>query len=296
MKSVSSKVRRARPLLGTFVEITAQGEDESLLRRAVEKAFAAVYLIHQLMNFHDSKSDVGRLNSSAASSPVSVHPLTWAVLKAAKQFSMMTAGALDITVPPRWREKQLAAAETDPKTYGDWNDIILTNRTEVFFCRPLLIDLGGIAKGFAVDRATETLTEEGVEGGVVNAGGDLRVFGRDWHTVQIRHPLDLAPSGREIRLRERSLATSAVPQGHPNFSNTRPFVDGRTGRVITASLSATVTASDCMTADALTKAAIIMGRQAIPLLRQHGASALLLCGDSSTCEFLSKDETHRYQA
>jgi len=102
----ADSILRARPLLGTFVEIAAAGVARSDLEAAVEAAFAAVATVHRLMSFHDPASDVSRLNRAAPvlgrarGRAVPVHPFTWQVLAAAADMSWRSAGLFDITVAP----------------------------------------------------------------------------------------------------------------------------------------------------------------------------------------------------
>jgi thiamine biosynthesis lipoprotein len=182
------------------------------------------------------------------------------------------------------------------KFCGDWRDIILSPNGAVHFRRPLLIDLGGIAKGFAVDRATEVLIRAGARGGVINAGGDLRVFGPEPHIVDIRHPLDPGRCARRIVLRDGSIATSVAQNGHADFANQNLFLDGRTRMPILSRMSATICARDCVTADALTKIALAMRHEARPILRKHRARAFLFSGETAACKFLDGYETKRRQA
>ena len=296
MKSVLSEVRRARPLLGTFVEITAQGVDETRLHRAVDEAFSVVCAVHRLMNFHDPGSDVGRLNAGAARIPLRVHPWSKRVLLAARNFSSETGGAFDITAESCRRDRRFLPEKGSHNFCGDWRDIIFAPSGRVYFRRPLLIDLGGIAKGFAVDRATEALIGAGVRAGVVNAGGDLRVFGPEPRIVHIRHPLDPGHRSRTISMRESSLATSVGYNRVADFANQRPLIDGRTDRPILDNLSASVCAPDCMTADALTKLVLTMRSEAKPILRRHHARAFLLNGDPWMSECLGEHEAKRHQA
>lgn len=285
MKPVLSEIRRARPLLGTFVEITAQGPGETFLHRAINEAFSAVGAVHCLMSVHDPASDVSRLNAQAARRPIRVHSWTRRVLLAAKQFSRETGGAWDMTVACVPPEK--GACDSS----GNWRDIIVGHDGRVYFRRPLLIDLGGIAKGFAVDRATETLIGAGVYSGVVNAGGDLRVFGSKPRTVHIRHPLGPGRWGRTISLRENSLATSATPGRGGDFANQNPVIDGRTHRPVPGNLSASVCARDCMTADALTKLVLTMRHEAEPILRRHQARAFFSLANQMGPSFPSPESS-----
>jgi thiamine biosynthesis lipoprotein len=171
------EVRRCRPLLGTFVEITGRGRDEGLLARGIEAGFDAIGRVNRLMSFHDPLSDVSRMNRDAFPRGVIVHPWTWQVVKAAKRFAEESHGTFDITVAPlltKWsylpgRCYQFSQTATS-------RDIFLRRNYEVFFRRHLVVDLGGIAKGFAVDRAVKALKDNGITAGIVNAGGDLRSF------------------------------------------------------------------------------------------------------------------------
>jgi hypothetical protein len=128
---------------------------------------------------------------------------------------------------------------------------LINKDDHVRFRRPVTIDLGGIAKGFAVDRAVEALQKAGAISGIVNAGGDLRVFGEHAQEVQIRHPLYPGRTAGMVRLRDRALATSARYFAPALF-------DGRSRQPLPDEISVTVAARDCLTADALTKIALAL--------------------------------------
>jgi thiamine biosynthesis lipoprotein len=199
-------------------------------------------------------------------------------LKSAQEFSRNTDGIFDITMAGqlvKWNYLPRYGARFGR---GSWRDIILESTGHVRFRRPLLIDFGGIAKGFAVDRAVEILKRKRVMAGIVNAGGDLRVFGSASQLVHLRHPKQPNRAAGAVRLRERAIATSGI-----YFSRTKncrrcvsPILDARTGRAACELISVTVGAADCMTADALTKVVFALRGEAAPLLARYSADALLL--------------------
>lgn len=283
------EVRRARPLLGTFVEICARAPNESLARAAIERAFGAVVCVHVLMSFHEPASDVSRLNREAARRSVKVHHWSARVLRVAQRFARASDGAFDITVADELRRARLLPDEGMRACSGTWRDIVITRDNHVRFQRPLVIDLGGIAKGFAVDRAIDALRAAGAISGIVNAGGDLRVFGERPELVQIRDAKDPARVGGAVVLRNRALATSAL-----YFSNA--LFDGRDRSALRDEVSATVSANDCMTADALTKIAIVLRNDARRILQAHAADAFLLEPDAEVCWLNRFDAAQRYQA
>ncbi len=251
-------IRRCRPLLGTFVEITADRP------AAIDAGFAAVARVHVLMSAHDPASDVSRANAAAHRAPVAVDPLTAEVVAAALAWAAASDGGFDPTVGGRQRAAgQLPVHAGDPAPDGEatWRDISLDDG-QLRFARPLALDLGGIAKGFAVDRAVAALRAAGATAGLVNAGGDLAGFGADW-------PVTLVGSDRDAvattRVRDAALATSAgTPAAADRFAHL-PF------RLATID-SATVTAPRCIDADVLAKLVIAGHPRAGDCLARAGAS------------------------
>jgi thiamine biosynthesis lipoprotein len=275
-------------LLGTFVEIAVAGAPRPILHAAVETAFGAVAEVHALMSFHDRRSDVSRLNGEAGTRAVRVHAWTFAVLEAALEFNRRSKGAFDIAVAPvlqrmrilpRPRTARAAKGGRDATTA----DIELLPCDRVRFQQPdVRIDLGGIAKGFAVDRAIDVLRGLGIEHGVVNAGGDLAAFG-DPEMVHLRHPRDPARLLGCVAIRNQALASSG--RRFDPFRSARTtgcaIVDPRTRQPIGAIDAVTVCAPICMVADALTKVVMVAGTSMAGLLDHYRASALVVTAHES---------------
>jgi thiamine biosynthesis lipoprotein len=274
------ELRRARPLLGTLVEVTAHGGCEAELMRAVSGAFDAVARVHRLMSFHDSRSDVGRVNRLAHRVAVRVHPWTWQVLQAAQRLSHSTAGAFDVTVGSELMRLGYLPSSVPVRLdrRACWRDVRLLPGQRVRFARRLLIDLGGIAKGFAVDRAVDCLRARGACAGLVNAGGDLRAFGSVVWRIHVRHPADPGTLIPFADIASGALATSAgyftrrVRRGTAFTS----MIDGARRTPTNPAFSASVAASNCMLADGLTKLVLLRGRRAHGLVRRLGGRAFIL--------------------
>jgi thiamine biosynthesis lipoprotein len=275
----STEIHRCRPLLGTLVEVACQGSPDD-----IDCAFAAIEKVHRLMSFHDPTSDVARMNRQASHDPIKVHPWTWRVLRCALEFSRKSNGVFDITIA-----RELVKWDYLPRpdkrfgSGGSWRDIVL-DRECVIRCRqPVIVDLGGIAKGFAVDRAVEALKHRGVVTGIVNAGGDLRTFGPVSQLVHVRHPTKPTRVAGVVRLRERAMATSGLyfERRKHHGQDVSPLLDGRTGQSVRRLISVSVAAAECMAADALTKIVFALREEAAGLLAQHRADALLLERDGA---------------
>jgi thiamine biosynthesis lipoprotein len=271
--------RRARPLLGTLVEIAAAGAPAAA---AVDAAFAAVLEVHRLMSFHEAGSDVSRINMARAGEEIFVSPHTHRVLRFARRVSEACGGVFDVTVADVLVRHgflpALPAEDVRPRE-ATWRDLEVLAGNRVWWRRPGRIDLGGIGKGYAVDVAIETLQSHGVPSGLVNAGGDLRMFGEP-QPVHVRLPEAhgmLAPLGL---FSDCALATSAAyfssvdSDGGP----LEPLVD-RERRICGAmQSSATVVAAECMTADALTKVVRLAPHLAPKVLDSFDARAIVIDG------------------
>lgn len=282
MSSYCSELRRARPLLGTFVDIRAGAEDRGLLAAAIDAAFHEIAHVHRLMSFHDSASDVSRINRDAWRAAIPVHPHTMQVLRLAREFSEATGGAFDVTVASHMVERGILPLPpgTPELESANWNDLDLLADGRVQYRRPLLVDLGGIAKGYAVDLAIAALRRNGAAWGCVNAGGDLRVFGRP-QAVHVRHPLAHWQSFPLTEVNESAVATSAAYFADRHRST---ILNPRTATPATGALSVTVAAARCVVADALTKVVHLLGDTATELMRAHGASAWIIDGESAKCD------------
>ena len=223
---------------------------------AITAAFQVIERIHCAMSAHDPQSDLGRLARAALGEVVNVDPDTVIVLRAAARHHRMSAGRFD---PVRAagvlarQGRRPAFAGVFATAPGHLLDLELVDRSHIRVVAPVCVDLGGIAKGYAVDRAIDSLRAAGVVAALVNAGGDLRAFGPLAWPIQVRDPR--APT--RVRslpnlasIRASALATSvATPKHADDFvpSSTAPTSMLR---------SCTVAAPDCMTADALTKWAL----------------------------------------
>lgn len=248
------EIRRCRPLLGTFVEITARGARPAVLERAVRRAFAAIEALQARLSAHDPASEISRLNRAAHARPVAVGADTWRVLRAAARLARQSEGAFDATLA------------------GRSQDIEFLPGRRVRFARALRVDLGGIAKGYCVDRAVASLRQSAIESGLVNAGGDLRAFGPHAYPLHLRHPGDAARVFGLGELRDAALATSASYATGSGRCAGR-LRDGHSGRPLGTGFSVSVRASSALLADALTKVVAVGGVRAEPLLVRYRAHA-----------------------
>ena len=275
-------IRRCQPLLGTYVEINLDGGSEKSLHKEASKAFELIGSIQKMMGFHNAESDVSRLNQCAYIAPLRVHPWTWQVIQKAVRLSDATQGAFDITIAPKlvqWGYLPRHKGGTALVEAGLWKDVEMLPDCHIKFHRPLQIDLGGIAKGFAVDKAVEFLAARGVDRACVNAGGDLRVHGAQNQPLVVRDPSQ--PQGKHhpaVMLRP-AVATSAAyfARKRVGLSRVSPIVHPHNGKPLRSNQSVSVFAHSCMEADALTKA-VLLAEQPVwnRVLREHDGVALFL--------------------
>jgi thiamine biosynthesis lipoprotein len=287
-------LRRARPLLGTFVEISVCGDDQSRMGRAIDAAFDAVAMVHGLMSFHQADSDVGRINHEAATRPVSVHPWTFQVLQAARELQERTAGLFDITIAPILQDRGLLPCSRSNRATAPRRIAKRIAMAETMTMLPgrrirmrvgTAIDLGGIAKGFAVDRAVDVLKSRGVSCGLVNAGGDLFAFGKQAHSVHVRDPRDPRRCLCSVDVAEEAMAStgSSFDPFRSEDTSGSAVIDPRSRQPVDRIIGATVRAPSCTIADALTKIVMIDGAAASPLLDHYGASAMMVLADGEAC-------------
>jgi thiamine biosynthesis lipoprotein len=273
--------RRCRPLLGTLVEIAAAGPDSARLDEAIAAAFEEVECVHRKMSFHAADSDVSRLNRDAWHESVEVDARTMEVLSLAREVFERSGGMFEIaTAATLARLGALPRENVSPRSHGTSADIELLEGRRVRYRRPLAIDLGGIAKGYAVDRAIDILRSLGARSGRVNAGGDLRIFGQP-QTVRVRHPRRPAASFPLLELADGAVATTA---GYFSPGARAWIIDPHTRALAHLRASVTVQAPRCALADALTKVVWLLGKGAAPVLAACDARAWVLQDEVGPCK------------
>jgi len=286
MRSSSrADVRRCRPLLGTFVEISATHTSTLEAHRVIDAAFDEVALVDRRMSFHDPESDVSRVNRKALDHAVAVDPATFEVLRWARTIAESSDGCFDVTVAGELVRRGVLPrplSPHEPSADGSWRDLELLDGDRVRLHRPLWIDLGGIAKGYAVDRAIERLGALGATQACVNAGGDLRVMGPATERILLRPAAASDRPAAVVKLANGGLASSSGvgarrdPERFPGL-HVHGAHQGRMG----SRTFVCVMAKQCVIADALTKVVLGTRSRGAAILRQYGATAHVYTARSS---------------
>lgn len=261
--------RRAIPTMGTVAEIAVVHGDGRWAQRAIDAALEEMRRVDRTMSRHSAHSDVGRANLGAGRDGVRVAAATGRVVAQAIRWAEKSEGAFD---PALGRAVELwdVAHRTEPPAPSETRRFAgrsLFRELDVSFAGDgavlrfgspdIALDLGGIAKGYAVDRAVSTLREWGVRSALVNAGGDLYALGSsaegDPWQVGVRHPDDPSSLLTTLRVSDGALATSGDYESYFEHGGRRyhHLLDARTGAPRRgAQRTITVAAADCMTADA----------------------------------------------
>jgi len=269
LRRMTRAARRSVPVMGTIADIVAVDPDEAKAQEAIDAAIHELRWVERTMSHFTADSDVGRANLGAASGPVAVTASTAAVLEEALRWAELSDGRFDPCLgraTALWnvgeRRTPPSASETRPfageRLYRElevdrWRgEDVVRFRSDA-----VAIDLGGIAKGYGVDRAVRVLRNRGVENALVNAGGDLYAIGRsedgDPWEIGVRDPRDPRRLAATLRVSDRALATSGDYFQYFDHAGRRyhHLIDPATGEPTTAGhRSITVAADSCMAADA----------------------------------------------
>ncbi|MCZ6490135.1 MAG: FAD:protein FMN transferase [Acidobacteria bacterium] len=302
-------VRRAHYQMGTIFEISAYGKEEDTRRTAaaIEEAFAEIRQADQMMSDYRDDSDLTRLNQNGGTGFVPVPVELYDLLQESVKYSRLTGGAFDVTSGPLVTAWQRAAGQkrllsgTELRRLlplvGDSRLLFDDEQQAVQFDRPgVRVDLGAIAKGWAVDRAAAVLRRRGIERALISAGtSTLYAIGsppsqQAWE-IGIRHPRsakveDDANQDEEtilatVALRDEALSTSASYEKYIEIQGKKysHLLDPRSGIPAEGMLSATVIAPTAAESDALSTGVFILGtEQAAALLRRLELSGLKLSG------------------
>jgi len=297
---VMMKVRPAG-IMGTECTlcVVARADQADIAEEALEAAEQALRRVESRMSVHLSASEVSRFNG-AGKGKVALSVETMEVLRLAKAKAMVTGGAFDITCRPLlelWAQaaeegkaptpEQLARA----RSASTWYDLHLDDDGVIKGKDSVQIDLGGISKGYGIDKAIEAMRSHGVAGGLVDVGGDVRCFGkreegRAWR-VGVRNPFkpDAADLLAMLTVTDKAVCTSG------NYFRFVQIAEGRYSHIIDPRPgpnmgmpadtipSVTVLAPTAASADAWATALSVLGPEGLSLLqRDSGVEAMLVTG------------------
>jgi thiamine biosynthesis lipoprotein len=308
-----------RPTMGTFARVVAIADDQQTAAAAVEDALAEIYRVDELMSDYREDSQISKVNREAFAHPVEVSPLTFEVLQRSVEFSRLSDSAFDITIGPLvdlWRrsadansaptEAELAAARSK---IGYEKLILDPNQMTVRFAvEGMRLDLGAIAKGYAIDRAVEALQNAGAVGGLIDIGGDVRCFGvpagakRHW-IVGLQDPGTAMPGlpGRKVLLKlkiaDAAVATSGdyqqfvIIQGRHHSH----ILDHTTGTSAHGLSSVTIIADNAANADALATAVTVLGKEkGLALIEKIPNTEAILIPSDEKRQLLKTSGAERY--
>ena len=281
--------------------IEAYGPDANALPRIVDEAFDEVDRIDRLMSHYKADSPLSRINREAARHPVAVDPELFDFIVDAMQYNRDSEGAFDITVGPLMKawgffrgegrvptEDELAAA----RRHVGGSHVILNpiERTIGFDEAGVELDLGGIAKGYAVDRVVRLLRRRPIAAALISAGGST-IYGlgappgRDGWDVTIQDPIDARKTALSVNLRDRALSVAGSSEKFFEAAGVRysHIMDPRTGRPVQGVLSVAVLANSGTAGDALDDAFFVLGpeRSRAYLNRLPGTEAMFFLPDAS---------------
>mgnify|MGYP001568150592 CR=1 FL=1 len=275
--AVARVIARNHSAMGTLVTLTAWTTDEPAAIAAFGEAFAEIDRIESVMTTWRADSEVSRINAAAGGKPVAVSTEVIEVLEKAAWASRLSGGAFDVTIGAFagvWKfDEDRDGTIPDPalvaarKKLLGWRDVeVEPHAKTVRLRRPgQRIGLGGIAKGYAVDKAAAVLHRRGVESFVIKAGGDLFVSGRrgdrPWR-VGIRDPRGPEDSYFAFaEVEDRTFSTSGDYERYVIKDGKRyhHILDPATGYPAWRTRSVTVLAKDALTADSLSKGLFILG-------------------------------------
>ena len=263
---------RQHDLMGTRITIDLWQEDAALAARCSDRIVAEMQRIEAQMSTYRDDSEITRINDNAARETLDISSEMAYLIERSIYFSRLSGGVFDITYASigyayDYRAHLQPSDETVAEKLPaiDYRHIRLEGN-RIHFDRPgVRIDLGGIAKGYAVDRSIDITRKCGISRAMISAGGDSRIIGdrggRPW-MIGIRHPRDASEIALRLPLSDSAISTSGDYERYfiaDDGKRVHHIIDPQTGRSAGASWSATVIGPDAMTTDALSTTIFIMG-------------------------------------
>lgn len=273
---MSECYRRIRYLMGSFFEITVYGERE-VCSKGVIAVFAEIARVERLLSVYRSQSDLTRVNEYQKQGTLSIDPELFAVLTRAMAYAEKSDGAFDPTASPLIRlwgfgpgEERTVPPEKDEIDFlldrVGFRNVRLASGKITLLKAAIQINLGGIGKGYAIDRAVEKLREEGITRAMISCGSTIYALGsppgEEGWKIDLQHPRREEERIGTVTLRDQALSTSGDYEKYFVFEGRRfsHLIDPRTGHPAEGTACVSVMAPSAMEADALSTAAFVLGK------------------------------------
>jgi len=271
--AVADWIGDARPMMGTEVSVYLWSDDPEAGRQALEEVFDEAARIDRLMSTYRDESEISKINREAAAGPVATGDELFGLIRRALDISVLTRGAFDITYDSvgqhyDFRSRQRPDEETveAERVNIDYRLVNLDQATGTvhFQKEGVRINLGGIAKGYVVERGIDLLRNRGVEHAIVTAGGDSRLLGdrrgRPW-MVGIRDPREDGQVAISVPLADEAISTSGDYERFFDEDGVRyhHIIRPSTGDPASGVHSASVFGPDAVITDALSTSVFVMG-------------------------------------
>ena len=293
--------RKSLKLMGNQFEFSVVADDERWAQACIEEAITEIQRIEKLLTTFSDSSQTNQINEKAGIAPVKVDQEVFDLIERSLRISALTQGAFDITYgsidKSLWNFDQSMISLPDERTAKkmvrliNFRNVILDKQHRTVFLkeRAMRIGFGGIGKGYAADRAKAVMKKSGVKDGIVNAAGDLTVWGRqpngDGWTIGIADPRKKHLPFASLQLTDISVATSgnyekfAIIDG-VKYSHT---IDPKTGYPVRGIKSVTIIAGSAEIADAMATPVMVMGIKAgLHLIDQIKGIACIIIDDNDT--------------
>lgn len=266
-----NQISRCRPALGTLVEVSIQADcDDNTLLAVSQQALSITEQVTMLMSFHDTDSELSRINREAHHKPIKISNHTLTVLAMAQQLYKDSAGVFDVSIAPCLMQAGYLPNHLENHSNTPNLSNMQLMQEQVFFEQPLTLDLGGIAKGRAVDLAMQRIQlalGDRLQQAVVNAGGDMKVH--DWQSYEVLIP-DLHKRLIAHRMKKSAVASSSTYY----LAGNSAIFDPRDASEVNLSATISVFADSCMVADGLTKVVAVKG-VTDPIFKDYQAIGVL---------------------
>jgi len=299
--TVPSVYKKVLKLMGNRFEISVVANDESFANSCIDEAVGEIRRIEKLLTTFDESSQTNLINRNAGIAPVKVDREIFDLIQRSKKISQITQGSFDITYgsidKKLWNfdktMKSLPDAETAKELVRliNYRNVILDENDLTVFLKEkgMRIGFGGIGKGYAAEMTKKLLLKKNVESGIVNAAGDLTVWGfqpngKPW-TIGIADPEARQHAFSYLEITNTSIATSGnyekfVLIGGKKYSHT---IDPKTGLPVTGIKSVTIISPNAEIADAMATPVMIMGiKIGLDMINQIKGLACIIIDDNDS--------------